>query len=169
MLVINQWGIDSGKGFFFFVCSYHIFSSSLISSPPFFTLFCCRNCIQLCQNIACFPPCNHWNSCCSAFNYIYRRVLSIPLLQRFPLTFTDSSLRLAATLIVAALLHNSRSASLVAASLQGPYQRVLLKELLRDYNPMERPVANDSQALTVQFSFTLMQVMDVVRTAESAT
>lgn len=27
---------------------------------------------------------------------------------------------------------------------------------------MERPVANDSQALTVQFSFTLMQVMDVV-------
>ncbi|TMS11199.1 Neuronal acetylcholine receptor subunit alpha-7, partial [Larimichthys crocea] len=26
---------------------------------------------------------------------------------------------------------------------------------------MERPVANDSQALTVQFSFTLMQVMDV--------
>lgn len=47
-------------------------------------------------------------------------------------------------------------------SVQGPYQRVLLRELLRDYNPMERPVANDSQPLTVQFSFTLMQVMDVV-------
>uniref|UniRef100_A0A8C2WDE1 Uncharacterized protein n=1 Tax=Cyclopterus lumpus TaxID=8103 RepID=A0A8C2WDE1_CYCLU len=31
----------------------------------------------------------------------------------------------------------------------------------RDYNPMERPVANDSQSLIVQFSFTLMQVMDV--------
>uniref|UniRef100_A0A3Q3KU59 Uncharacterized protein n=1 Tax=Labrus bergylta TaxID=56723 RepID=A0A3Q3KU59_9LABR len=45
--------------------------------------------------------------------------------------------------------------------LQGPHQRFLLRELLRDYNPMERPVANDSQALTVQFSFTLMQVMDV--------
>uniref|UniRef100_A0A3B3ZJL0 Neuronal acetylcholine receptor subunit alpha-7 n=1 Tax=Periophthalmus magnuspinnatus TaxID=409849 RepID=A0A3B3ZJL0_9GOBI len=31
----------------------------------------------------------------------------------------------------------------------------------QDYNPMERPVANDSQTLTVHFSFTLMQVMDV--------
>uniref|UniRef100_A0A8C5EVJ3 Neuronal acetylcholine receptor subunit alpha-7-like n=1 Tax=Gouania willdenowi TaxID=441366 RepID=A0A8C5EVJ3_GOUWI len=45
--------------------------------------------------------------------------------------------------------------------LQGPHQRFLLKELLRDYNPMERPVANDSHPLTVHFSFTLMQVMDV--------
>ncbi|KAM3615245.1 uncharacterized protein V6R79_025396 [Siganus canaliculatus] len=55
-------------------------------------------------------------------------------------------------LILATLLH---------VSLQGPHQRFLLRELLRDYNPMERPVANDSQALTVQFSFTLLQVMDV--------
>uniref|UniRef100_A0A8C6TNP9 Neuronal acetylcholine receptor subunit alpha-7 n=1 Tax=Neogobius melanostomus TaxID=47308 RepID=A0A8C6TNP9_9GOBI len=46
-------------------------------------------------------------------------------------------------------------------SVQGPHQRLLLKELLRDYNPMERPVGNDSQTLTVHFSFTLMQVMDV--------
>uniref|UniRef100_A0A8C6PPA2 Cholinergic receptor, nicotinic, alpha polypeptide 7 n=1 Tax=Nothobranchius furzeri TaxID=105023 RepID=A0A8C6PPA2_NOTFU len=46
-------------------------------------------------------------------------------------------------------------------SVPGPHQRFLLKELLRDYNPMERPVANDSHALTVQFSFTLIQVMDV--------
>uniref|UniRef100_A0A8C7YHW0 Uncharacterized protein n=1 Tax=Oryzias sinensis TaxID=183150 RepID=A0A8C7YHW0_9TELE len=46
-------------------------------------------------------------------------------------------------------------------SVQGPHQRYLLKELLRDYNPMERPVANDSQALTVHFSYTLIQVMDV--------
>ncbi|XP_040020985.1 neuronal acetylcholine receptor subunit alpha-7 [Gasterosteus aculeatus] len=52
-------------------------------------------------------------------------------------------------------------ATLLRASLQGPHQRLLLRELLRDYNPMERPVANDSQILTVQFSFTLMQVMDV--------
>lgn len=51
-------------------------------------------------------------------------------------------------------------------SVQGPHQRFLLTELLRDYNPMERPVANDSQALTVQFSFILMQIMDVVRMAE---
>uniref|UniRef100_A0A3Q2ZJ76 Neuronal acetylcholine receptor subunit alpha-7-like n=1 Tax=Kryptolebias marmoratus TaxID=37003 RepID=A0A3Q2ZJ76_KRYMA len=46
-------------------------------------------------------------------------------------------------------------------SVPGPHQRLLLKELLRDYNPMERPVANDSHTLTVQFSFILMQVMDV--------
>ncbi|XP_053287958.1 neuronal acetylcholine receptor subunit alpha-7 isoform X2 [Pleuronectes platessa] len=51
--------------------------------------------------------------------------------------------------------------TLLRVSVQGPHQRFLLRELLRDYNPMERPVANDSQALTVQFSFTLMQVMDV--------
>lgn len=50
--------------------------------------------------------------------------------------------------------------------MQGPQQRFLLTELLKDYNPMERPVANDSQALTVQFSFILIQVMDVVRMAE---
>ncbi|XP_038567315.1 neuronal acetylcholine receptor subunit alpha-7-like isoform X5 [Micropterus salmoides] len=52
-------------------------------------------------------------------------------------------------------------ATLLRVSVQGPHQRFLLRELLRDYNPMERPVANDSQALTVHFSFTLMQVMDV--------
>uniref|UniRef100_A0A3Q0RRH9 Uncharacterized protein n=1 Tax=Amphilophus citrinellus TaxID=61819 RepID=A0A3Q0RRH9_AMPCI len=51
--------------------------------------------------------------------------------------------------------------TVLCLSVQGPYQRFLLKELLRDYNPMERPVANDSHTLTVQFSFTLMQVMDV--------
>ncbi|KAM9722619.1 neuronal acetylcholine receptor subunit alpha-7-like isoform 2-T2 [Menidia menidia] len=52
-------------------------------------------------------------------------------------------------------------ATLLRASVQGPHQRFLLRELMRDYNPMERPVANDTQTLTVQFSFTLMQVMDV--------
>ncbi|XP_068612922.1 neuronal acetylcholine receptor subunit alpha-7-like [Brachionichthys hirsutus] len=51
--------------------------------------------------------------------------------------------------------------TLLQASVQGPHQRFLLRELMRDYNPMERPVANDSQTLTVQFSFTLMQIMDV--------
>uniref|UniRef100_A0A3Q2G773 Neuronal acetylcholine receptor subunit alpha-7-like n=1 Tax=Cyprinodon variegatus TaxID=28743 RepID=A0A3Q2G773_CYPVA len=47
------------------------------------------------------------------------------------------------------------------SSAQGPHQRFLLKELLRDYNPMERPVANDSQPLIVHFSFILIQVADV--------
>uniref|UniRef100_A0A8B9M021 Si:ch211-39a7.1 n=1 Tax=Astyanax mexicanus TaxID=7994 RepID=A0A8B9M021_ASTMX len=40
--------------------------------------------------------------------------------------------------------------------------RALLKNLLKDYNPMERPVANDSQPLTVVLSLSLVQIMDVV-------
>ncbi|KAG7457862.1 hypothetical protein MATL_G00231820 [Megalops atlanticus] len=51
--------------------------------------------------------------------------------------------------------------ALVQVSLQGPYQRRLLKELLKDYNRMERPVANDSHALTVNLSMILVQIMDV--------
>lgn len=47
-------------------------------------------------------------------------------------------------------------------SLQGPHQRTLLKDLLKDYNRMERPVANDSQPLTVVFTLSLIQIMDVV-------
>lgn len=47
-------------------------------------------------------------------------------------------------------------------SLQGEYQRKLYKELMKNYNPLERPVANDSQPLTVSFSLSLRQIMDVV-------
>uniref|UniRef100_A0A670YT76 Neurotransmitter-gated ion-channel ligand-binding domain-containing protein n=1 Tax=Pseudonaja textilis TaxID=8673 RepID=A0A670YT76_PSETE len=46
-------------------------------------------------------------------------------------------------------------------SLQGEYQRKLYRELLKNYNPLERPVANDSQPLTVSFSLSLRQIMDV--------
>uniref|UniRef100_A0A8C5T8Z7 Neuronal acetylcholine receptor subunit alpha-7 n=1 Tax=Malurus cyaneus samueli TaxID=2593467 RepID=A0A8C5T8Z7_9PASS len=46
-------------------------------------------------------------------------------------------------------------------SLQGEFQRKLYKELLKNYNPLERPVANDSQPLTVYFTLSLMQIMDV--------
>ncbi|KAJ8383790.1 hypothetical protein AAFF_G00214770 [Aldrovandia affinis] len=51
--------------------------------------------------------------------------------------------------------------ALVQVSVQGPHQRHLLKELLKDYNRMERPVANDSLPLTVKFSMILAQIMDV--------
>ncbi|KAH1183629.1 CHRNA7-FAM7A fusion protein isoform X1 [Mauremys mutica] len=50
---------------------------------------------------------------------------------------------------------------LVHVSLQGEFQRKLYKELLKNYNPLERPVANDSQPLTVYFTLSLMQIMDV--------
>ncbi|CAL8364827.1 unnamed protein product [Arctogadus glacialis] len=46
-------------------------------------------------------------------------------------------------------------------SVQGPHQRHLLKNLLKDYNRMERPVGNDSHSLTVVFSLSLIQIMDV--------
>uniref|UniRef100_A0A8C8MHC4 Neuronal acetylcholine receptor subunit alpha-7 n=1 Tax=Oncorhynchus tshawytscha TaxID=74940 RepID=A0A8C8MHC4_ONCTS len=46
-------------------------------------------------------------------------------------------------------------------SLQGQHQRRLYKDLMRNYNPLERPVFNDSHSLTVHFSFSLMQIMDV--------
>lgn len=48
-------------------------------------------------------------------------------------------------------------------SLQGKHQRRLYRDLMTDYNPLERPVFNDSQSLTVHFGFSLMQIMDVVR------
>ena len=47
-------------------------------------------------------------------------------------------------------------------SLQGEFQRKLYKELVKNYNPLERPVANDSLPLTVYFSLSLLQIMDVV-------
>ncbi|XP_066558103.1 neuronal acetylcholine receptor subunit alpha-7 isoform X2 [Amia ocellicauda] len=46
-------------------------------------------------------------------------------------------------------------------SLQGEYQRKLYKDLMKNYNPLERPVFNDSHALTVYFTLSLMQIMDV--------
>ncbi|KAG7469438.1 hypothetical protein MATL_G00128970 [Megalops atlanticus] len=51
--------------------------------------------------------------------------------------------------------------ALVRESVQGPHQRYLLKELLKDYNRMERPVANDSLPLIVKFSIILVQIVDV--------
>ncbi|XP_053717814.1 cholinergic receptor, nicotinic, alpha 11 isoform X2 [Synchiropus splendidus] len=60
----------------------------------------------------------------------------------------------------AALLLTGFSA-LIHVSLQGPHQRNLLKNLLKDYNRMERPVGNDSHPITVIFTLSLIQIMDV--------
>nr|XP_056709519.1 neuronal acetylcholine receptor subunit alpha-7-like [Euleptes europaea] len=43
----------------------------------------------------------------------------------------------------------------------GVYQRRLLKDLMEDYTPLERPVSDDAQPLTVHFTLSLMQIMDV--------
>lgn len=45
---------------------------------------------------------------------------------------------------------------------QGPSQRKLYNDLMSRYNPLERPVFNDSQSLSVYFGLSLMQIMDVV-------
>ena len=45
----------------------------------------------------------------------------------------------------------------------GPHERRLLNDLLEKYNDLERPVFNESEALTLKFGLTLQQIIDVVR------
>uniref|UniRef100_A0A8C4WW18 Uncharacterized protein n=1 Tax=Eptatretus burgeri TaxID=7764 RepID=A0A8C4WW18_EPTBU len=52
-------------------------------------------------------------------------------------------------------------ARLPTVSWQGEQQRHLYQELMVDYSPLERPVANDSDPLVVHFQLILMQIMDV--------
>ncbi len=47
-------------------------------------------------------------------------------------------------------------------SLQGEYQRKLYKELMDNYNRLERPVLNDSAPIVVELGLTLLQIIDVV-------
>ena len=49
-----------------------------------------------------------------------------------------------------------------SGSLQGEYQRRLYKELMANYNRLERPVVNDSSAILVELGMTLLQIIDVV-------
>uniref|UniRef100_K7FRV9 Cholinergic receptor nicotinic alpha 7 subunit n=1 Tax=Pelodiscus sinensis TaxID=13735 RepID=K7FRV9_PELSI len=51
--------------------------------------------------------------------------------------------------------------SLVKVSQQGENQRRLYRELLRNYNRLERPVMNDSQPLIVELQLSLLQIIDV--------
>uniref|UniRef100_A0A8C7WW02 Neurotransmitter-gated ion-channel ligand-binding domain-containing protein n=1 Tax=Oryzias sinensis TaxID=183150 RepID=A0A8C7WW02_9TELE len=53
------------------------------------------------------------------------------------------------------------SCSFSSGSMQGEYQRKLYKELLANYNRLERPVVNDSAAILVELGFTLLQIIDV--------
>ncbi|XP_016418488.1 neuronal acetylcholine receptor subunit alpha-7-like [Sinocyclocheilus rhinocerous] len=58
-------------------------------------------------------------------------------------------------------LYFTTTTCLWSVSLQGEQQRRLYRDLMKDYNPLERPVFNDTHSLTVYFSFSLMQIMDV--------
>ncbi|XP_069550623.1 neuronal acetylcholine receptor subunit alpha-7-like isoform X2 [Brachyistius frenatus] len=53
------------------------------------------------------------------------------------------------------------TAILFKGSLQGEHQRRLYKELLANYNRLERPVVNDSAAILVELGLTLLQIIDV--------
>lgn len=57
---------------------------------------------------------------------------------------------------------NSRFKSLIPGSIQGPHERLLLNQLLSNYNTLERPVSNESEPLQVRFGLTLQQIIDVV-------
>ncbi|XP_033965070.1 neuronal acetylcholine receptor subunit alpha-7a isoform X1 [Pseudochaenichthys georgianus] len=59
------------------------------------------------------------------------------------------------------LLFLAVSAFTVKVALQGAEQHRLYHDLMSNYNPLVRPVGNDSQSLTVHFGLTLRQIMDV--------
>ena len=45
----------------------------------------------------------------------------------------------------------------------GPAERRLINDLMAYYQKLERPVANESEAVQLRFGLTLQQIMDVVR------
>lgn len=44
----------------------------------------------------------------------------------------------------------------------GVYQRKLYRDLMVNYNRLERPVLNDSAPILVELGLTLLQIIDVV-------
>lgn len=50
----------------------------------------------------------------------------------------------------------------VVGCLGGVYQRKLYRDLMVNYNRLERPVLNDSAPILVELGLTLLQIIDVV-------
>ncbi|KAI1889413.1 hypothetical protein AGOR_G00162620 [Albula goreensis] len=59
------------------------------------------------------------------------------------------------------VFHLAWITSWLDVSQQGAPQRRLYSDLMKTYNPQERPVINDSENLTVHFSIHLKQILDV--------
>ncbi|XP_014667766.1 PREDICTED: neuronal acetylcholine receptor subunit alpha-7-like [Priapulus caudatus] len=59
------------------------------------------------------------------------------------------------------LLHLLMLLLLSKDTCQSPHARRLLRTLLADYEPLERPVANESDTVVVNFGLTMQQVIDV--------
>ena len=50
----------------------------------------------------------------------------------------------------------------IAGSFSGSAERRLLEDLMLYYQKLERPVANESEAVELKFGLALQQIMDVV-------
>ena len=50
----------------------------------------------------------------------------------------------------------------IIGAYSGLHERMLLEDLLAYYNKLERPVANESEAVVLTFGLTLQQIIDVV-------
>ena len=50
----------------------------------------------------------------------------------------------------------------VPETICGRYEKQLLRDLMVDYDPLERPVINESSSIMVTFGITLQQIIDVV-------
>ena len=60
------------------------------------------------------------------------------------------------------LYANKKELILTVGSLGGTAERMLLNDLMLHYQKLERPVANESEAVQLKFGLTLQQIMDVV-------
>ncbi|XP_043238861.1 neuronal acetylcholine receptor subunit alpha-7-like isoform X1 [Amphibalanus amphitrite] len=61
----------------------------------------------------------------------------------------------------ASLLWIALMATLPPGSIQGKNERQILEKVMKDYNTLERPVANESHPIVVKFGLTLQQILDV--------
>lgn len=52
--------------------------------------------------------------------------------------------------------------SFISVAFCGSHERRLLNDLNLNYNKLERPVAEESDALEIKFGLTLQQILDVV-------
>jgi len=59
--------------------------------------------------------------------------------------------------------HLKRSEWFIAAVTAGPHEVRLIRDLMREYEPDERPARVDNTALRVEFMVDLKNIIDVVR------
>ena len=53
----------------------------------------------------------------------------------------------------------------ISGTFGGRFEKKLLRDLMVDYDNLERPVVNESHPLLVTFGITLQQIIDVVSNA----